>query len=75
MHEQAIDEVIVTERVNGWWVSVRYGSGHEEHHGPYLDEDSALAEADILSAGPQDDPHQSFQDQFPESGDTDAVSH
>lgn len=51
MHElEPIDEVFVTERFNGWWVSVRYDSGQEEHHGPYLDEESAHQEAMLLSA-------------------------
>jgi hypothetical protein len=45
---QAIDAVIISERINGWWVSVRYASGHEEHHGPYLDEDSAQSEAALI---------------------------
>lgn len=43
--QRAIDAVFITDRVNGWWVSVRYASGYEEHHGPYLDEDSAQSEA------------------------------
>jgi len=43
-----LDAVFITERVNGWWVSVRYASGHEEHHGPYIDEDSAQSEAVLL---------------------------
>ena len=42
--------IIITERVNGWWVSVRDASGHEEHHGPYKDQMSAEAEADLLGA-------------------------
>ena len=49
---EPIDEVIVTERFNGWWVSVRYDSGQEEHHGPYLDEESAHQEAMLLSIPP-----------------------
>jgi hypothetical protein len=46
--QSAIQAIFVTERVNGWWVSVRYTSGHEEHHGPYIDEDSAASEAVLL---------------------------
>jgi hypothetical protein len=51
MHESngdAVDAVYVTERINGWWVSVRYESGHEVHHGPYIDEESAHIEADLV---------------------------
>lgn len=47
---EPIDEIFITERFNGWWVSVRYGTGQEEHHGPYLDEESAHQEAMLLSA-------------------------
>jgi hypothetical protein len=50
MDEDTVKSIRVTERVNGWWVSVRRQSGHEEHHGPYPDQDSAKAEADLLSA-------------------------
>lgn len=52
MHDEQVDDVMITERINGWWVSVRYGSGHEEHHGPYLDQDSAVSEAELLQATP-----------------------
>ncbi|HYI14489.1 MAG TPA: hypothetical protein VEX37_03790 [Thermomicrobiales bacterium] len=47
------DSIVVTERVNGWWVSVRDDSGHEEHHGPYPDQESAESEADLLSKQPR----------------------
>lgn len=50
LHEEAIDGIYVTERINGWWVSVRYGSGREEHHGPYADEELARNEAELLGA-------------------------
>jgi len=50
MHESEVEAVYITERVNGWWVSVRYSSGHEEHHGPYLDQDTAQNEAELLQA-------------------------
>ena len=50
MQESSVESIYVTERVNGWWISVRYESGYEEHRGPYLDEDSANAEAEQLSA-------------------------
>lgn len=50
MEEDIVESVMITERVNGWWVSVRHHSGHEEHHGPYPDQESAAAEADVLAA-------------------------
>jgi hypothetical protein len=50
MDEDTVESIRVTERVNGWWVSVLYQSGHEEHHGPYPDRASAETEADLLSA-------------------------
>ena len=50
MDEDTVKSIQVTERVNGWWVSVRHQSGHEEHHGPYPDQESAEIEADLLSA-------------------------
>ncbi len=53
MRETEVEDVYITERVNGWWVSVRYGSGHEEHHGPYLDEEIARNEAAQFSAEAQ----------------------
>jgi hypothetical protein len=56
MQDEHVEAVIITERVNGWWVSVRYDSGHEEHHGPFLDEDSARSEAYLFSPYPIDDP-------------------
>jgi hypothetical protein len=46
------EAIVITERVNGWWVTVRDESGHEEHHGPYTDETSAEREADLLAAPP-----------------------
>jgi hypothetical protein len=49
MQESSVESIYVTERFNGWWVSVRYESGHEEHHGPYIDEESAHTEAELLS--------------------------
>ncbi len=56
MDEGNVDSIIVTERVNGWWVSVRDESGHEEHHGPYPDQESAETEANLLSAQKQRPP-------------------
>jgi hypothetical protein len=50
MDEGNVESINVSERVNGWWVSVRFESGHEEHHGPYLDQESAETEAERLSA-------------------------
>lgn len=50
MEEGNVESIHITERVNGWWVSVRYESGHEEHHGPYNDQESAETEAELLSA-------------------------
>lgn len=49
MNEEPVASVSIIERSNGWWVSVRYASGHEEHHGPYQDEERAQSEADLLS--------------------------
>lgn len=46
--QSQIEDVTVTERVNGWWVTVRHASGHQKHHGPYIDEESARVEADLL---------------------------
>lgn len=51
MDTDTIDSIIITERVNGWWVTVRYRAGHEEHHGPYDDETTAQQEADLISPG------------------------
>jgi hypothetical protein len=48
-----IDAVYITERVNGWWVSIRYQSGEEVHHGPYLDEDSARDAAEQFEGEPE----------------------
>jgi hypothetical protein len=56
MQDDRVEHVIITERVNGWWVSVRYDSGHEQHYGPYIDEDSARSEAYMYSAYQIDDP-------------------
>jgi hypothetical protein len=55
--ETGVDAVYVTERVNGWWVSVRFASGNEEHHGPYLDEDSAREEAAAYEEEPEAEVH------------------
>jgi hypothetical protein len=49
LDEDTVKSILVTERVNGWWVSVRHQSGHEEHHGPYPDQKSAEAEAGLLA--------------------------
>ncbi len=47
--------IIVTERINGWWVTAHDESGHEQHHGPYVDRETARNEADLLAAGSRSD--------------------
>lgn len=49
MQEEYAESIVVTERINGWWVTVRDTSGHEQHHGPYVDQETARNEADLLS--------------------------
>ena len=51
MDEDPITSITMTERVNGWWVTAHRASGHDEHHGPYPDEERAHAEAKLLSDG------------------------
>jgi len=60
MTGQAIDSIVITERVNGWWVTVRFQAGNEEHHGPYDDETSAQREADLVASEPESDNHPSL---------------
>jgi hypothetical protein len=50
MNEATPEAIVITQRVNGWWVTLRDETGHEEHHGPYDDEPSARREADLLAA-------------------------
>jgi hypothetical protein len=49
MNEADVDKVIITERPNGWWVSVEHPGGHKEHHGPYVDHELAEIEARTFS--------------------------
>lgn len=51
MEEDPIVSISFTEKFNGWWVTASHASGHEEHHGPYPDEDRARAEAELLADG------------------------
>jgi hypothetical protein len=55
MNEDKPEAIVITERINGWWVTVRDETGHEVHHGPYDDEASARREADLLAAPPTSD--------------------
>ena len=55
MNEDRPEAIVITERINGWWVTVRDETGHEVHHGPYDDEASARREADLLAAPPTSD--------------------
>lgn len=52
MEDRTIDGVQVSQRINGWWVSVRYDTGEEVHHGPYLTEDDAREEAALIRGEP-----------------------
>lgn len=38
-------QVIITERPNGWWVTVNDAAGAQEQHGPYATLEAAEAEA------------------------------
>jgi hypothetical protein len=49
MTEPDVDRVIITERPNGWWVTVEHSGGSKEHHGPYVDEELAQIEAHSFS--------------------------
>lgn len=53
MDDEKVESVTVSERINGWWITVRHPSGHEEHHGPYPDKQRAQTEADLLADQPE----------------------
>jgi len=49
MQDSDVEHVVITERPNGWWVTVERPGGSKEHHGPYVDEDLARIEARSFS--------------------------
>jgi len=49
MLDSDVERVIISERPNGWWVTVERPDGHKEHHGPYVDEELARIEANTFS--------------------------